>query len=381
MAIGGCATGGPRPPDTLRSLADASNPAGSVPLLEMDITNKVFVEWYLSSLGQAAEDLIALSSSAEARKEAALLRFMQGTSAYAIAAGPNPYVQLLNLVALITLERLEWIEEGRARAIFGANAPILEDVLREADERAWQRAETYMTPEEVTHLDEVIRHWREENPDLRSLSFIRMADFAHELAVSMTSFQEDRGILSRIAETNREIDEARLLGERALYLAERSPLLLGWRVEAIVSDLMTQPDLAGMWEGLDEIIGTAGDLESRLGRLETILETLPSELILTLSSQTELENALLTVAAAGPFLEELEPAVLGLEESIGRIANLADEIEATYTPEFFQGQADLAAQRLVREAKGLILMGTLCAAALLVLFFVLLRLSRIRREQ
>lgn len=88
-----------------------------------------------------------------------------------------------------------------------------------------------------------------------------------------------------------------------------------------------------------------------------------------------LENALLTVAAAGPFLEELEPAVLSLEESIGRIANLADEIEATYTPEFFQGQADLAAQRLVREARGLILPGTLCPAALLVLFFVLLWLD------
>lgn len=232
-------------------------------------------------------------------------------------------MQLLDLVALITLERLEWIEEGRAVEVFGEeNAPILEAVLHEADERVWRRARTYMTQDEVAHLEEVIRHWREQNPELRSLSFIRMADFAHELATSMTAFREDRGILGRIAETNREIDEARLLGERAMYLAERSPLLLGWRVEAIVSDLMTHPDLTGLWEGLDEITATASELEGRLGRLEGILEELPTELIVTLSERTRIQEALNTVAGVGPILDEPAPATLGLEQSITRIRDL-----------------------------------------------------------
>ncbi len=340
----------------------------------MDITNKVFVEWYLSTLGQAVEDLIEGNPSVEARREAALLRFRQGASAYAIAAGPNPYVQLLNLVALLTLERLQWIEEGRARDVFGDRAPILEAALLEADERVWQRAETYMTPPEVTHLEEVIRSWREQNPELRSLSFIRMADFAHELAASMSSFQERRGILSRIAETNREIDEARLLGERAMYLAKRSPLLLGWRVEAIVSDLMTHPDLAGAWEKLDEITVTALDLESRLGHLETLLAALPTELVVTITEETQLEEALSAVASVGPLLDELTPAVLGLEQSLTRVASLVDEMEATYTPEFLRAEADRGAQRLVDEARGLIFLATLCCAALLVLHFVLRRL-------
>ena len=378
FALSGCATGGRLPADTLRSLGDAGVTSGSVPLLEMDITNKVFVEWYLSNLGQAADELVATTPSSEARKEAALLRFQQGSSAYAIAAGPNPYIQLLNLVALIHLERIEWIDEGRAREIFGDQAPVLESVLREADDRAWDRARSYMTPEEVSHLEEVISHWREQNPDLLSLSFIRMADFAHELAVSMTSFQEDRGILSRIAETNREIDEARLLGERAMYLAERSPLLLGWRVEAIVSDLMTHPDLTGLWEGLDEITGTAVSLEARLGHLEAVLEGLPADVIIALSEETQLQEALNTVASVGPFLDELGPAFLNLEQSIDRIAQLADEIETTYTPEFLRTEADRGAKRLVREARGLILLATLCGAALMVLFFMLRSLVKRR---
>lgn len=371
LTVSGCVTGGRAPADTLRSLSDAGEVSGSTPLMEMDLTNKVFVEWYLSTLAQAAGNLIERAPSAEARKEAALLRFEQGTSAYAIAAGPNPYVQLLNLVALIELERVEWIEEGRAREIFGDQAPILEDALLVADQRIWRRARTYMTPLEVAHLEEVIRSWREQNPDLRSLSFIRMGDFAHELAASMTSFREDRGILGRITETNREIDEARLLGERALYLVERSPMLLGWRVEAIVSDLMTHPDLAGVWEGLDQITGTAADLETRLGHLESVLESLPAEVIVTLSQETQLREALSTVASVGPLLDETAPAILRLEESIGRIAALVDEIETTYSPEFLRGEADRGTQRLVREARGLIILATLCGAALLLLYFIL----------
>lgn len=371
LVIHGCATGGRPSPDTLRSLADAGDATGSVPLLEMDITTKGFVEWYLSALGQAADELVDRAPSAEARKQAALLRFEQGTSAYAIAAGPNPYVQLMNLVALIHLEQIEWVEEGRAREVFGDHAPILEAVLSEADERAWRRADTYMTPQEVSHLRDVIYSWREQNPELRSLSFIRMADFAHELARSMTAFSEDRGILGRIAETNREIDEARLLGERAMYLAERSPLLLGWRVEAIVSDLMTHPDLEGVWEGLDDITATAVNLEARLGRLEEVLEGLPAEVIVTLSEETRLQEALTTVAAAGPVLEELTPAILSLEESLGRIAAIVDEIEGTYTPEFLRAEADRGARRLVQEARGLIFLATLCLAGLMVLFFLL----------
>jgi hypothetical protein len=348
----------------------------------MDITNKVFVEWYLSTLGQATEDLIQESSSAAARREAAVLRFMQGSSAYAIAAGPNPYIQLLDLVALITLEKVEWVEEGRARAIFGIDqAPILEAAFLEADERIWRRAEAYLTPGEVSHLRDVILNWREQNPDLRSLSFIRLSDFAHELAVSMSAFREDRGLLGRIAETNREIDEARLLGERAMYLAERSPILLGWRVEAIASDLMTHPDLAGVWEGLDDVIGTASDLEGRLGHLESILEALPTELILTLSEETQLREALDAVSLLGPFLSELAPAVLGLEQSINRIAALADKIDGTYTPDFLRAEADRGAQRLVREIRGLLLLATLCGAALLILHFALKMLGRGRERR
>jgi hypothetical protein len=103
-------------------------------------------------------------------------------------------VQLLGLVALITLEHLEWIDEGRAVKAFGEEGgPILEAVLQEADERVWGRAWTYMTPDEVAHLEKVIRHSREQNPELRSLSFIRMADFAHELPMSISAFREDRG--------------------------------------------------------------------------------------------------------------------------------------------------------------------------------------------
>jgi hypothetical protein len=90
----------------------------------------------------------------------------------------------------------------------------------------------------------------------------------------------------------------------------------------MVSDLMTHPDLTGLWKGLDEIPVTALESEGRPGRLESILEELPTELIVTLSERTRLQDALNAVAGVGPILDDPAPATLGLEQSITRIRDL-----------------------------------------------------------
>lgn len=375
----GCASGGPPPTDPPTTLADAAGPSGSVPLLEMEITNRAFVEWYLSRIAEATEDLIAGDPSAEVRREAATLRFMQGSSAYAIAAGPNPYAQLIDLVALITLSHVQWNEEGLAREIFTDQAAVLESAIDEAYARVWTRAERYMTPEEIAHLNDVIRAWRVANPDLRSLSFVRMTEFARELAVAMDTFREDRGLFGRIAETNREIDEARLLGERALFLMERSPLLLGWRVDAIVSDLMTHPDLADAWGDIEEISDAASGLDQRLARLESLFATLPTDFVMALSEETHLEEALRTIVRVAPAFEELPASASGVEASLARMVALVDSLESTYTPASMRSQADLASARVVSEARSLILLATGCGAGLILLYFGLGMVVR-RRE-
>ncbi len=369
ILLGACASSGSDVEVQPSSLADAARPDGTAPLLEMEITNRAFVEWYLSRIGQATEELVVGNPSVEARREASAFRFMQGTSAYAIAAGPNAYVQLLDLVALITLAQLQWNDEGLAVEVFQDRAPVLQAAIGEAHGRVWERAERYMTPDEIAHLEEVIRTWRTDNPDLRSLSFVRMTEFAHELAVAMETFREDRGIFGRMAETNREIDEARLLGERALYLMERSPLLLGWRMDAVVSDLMTHPEVADTWDRIDGISLAASGLDQRLGRLEALFAELPDELVLTLAEETRLREALSGLVELTPLLAEVPGAATGIEASLARIVALADRLEATYSPDAVRGQVDVVSARAVAEARGLILLAAACGAGLILLYF------------
>ena len=369
MLLWGCASSGADPGTQPSSMADAARPMGSAPLLEMEITNRAFVEWYLSRIGQATEEILAGNPSVEARREASVFRFMQGTSAYAIAAGPNAYVQLLDLVALITLAQLQWNGEGHAVEVFQERAPVLQTAIEDAHGRVWERAERYMTPGEIDHLEEVIRTWRTNNPDLRNLSFVRMTEFAHELAVAMETFQEDRGIFGRMAETNREIDEARLLGERALYLMERSPLLLGWRIDAVVSDLMTHPEVAGAWDRIDGITLAATGLDGRLGRLEALFGELPDELVLTLAEETRLREALVGLEELTATMAELPATAAGIETSIARMVALADRMEATYSPDAVRGQVDVVSARAVSEARGLILLAAACGAGLILLYF------------
>jgi hypothetical protein len=73
MAIGYPSRLASGPAEEPRSPADAGDVSGSVPLMEMDLTNKVFLEWYVRALGQAAEDLIAVEASPVSRRAAALM--------------------------------------------------------------------------------------------------------------------------------------------------------------------------------------------------------------------------------------------------------------------------------------------------------------------
>src|SRR5581483_3213637 len=92
---------------------------------------------------QAAKD----NPDYEARKQALRLKLHSSTSVYDIAASPNPLGQLLDLCVVVTLQKMNWVEEGRAQKILGTDhsAPVIK-IFSDAYVEVWELAVIFLPP-------------------------------------------------------------------------------------------------------------------------------------------------------------------------------------------------------------------------------------------
>lgn len=161
-----------------------------------------------------------------------------------IAVGPNPRVAMLDLLVLASLQAwaLEhtWAGNGIPVSMVGPAKARLNAARAEMV----GKASRFLTEAQLRELDRLIDAWIRAHPRQVLVSFVRLADFAsdrNELAL------EDRrlanGLLKEADEVTSAIDDARLLGERALWYAARYPYVLGQQAELAslrVTDIVSQ---------------------------------------------------------------------------------------------------------------------------------------------
>ena len=149
-----------------------------------------------------------------------------------IAVGPNPRVAMLDLLVLATLQTWALEHTWAGNGIPGNLVGPAKERLAEARGEMMSKASRFLTAEQLRELDRLINAWIEAHPRQVLVSFVRLSDFAsdrNELTL------EDRklayGLLKEVDEVTSAIDDARLLGERALWYAARYPYVIGQQAE------------------------------------------------------------------------------------------------------------------------------------------------------
>jgi signal transduction histidine kinase len=122
-------------------------------------------------------------------------------------------------------------------------------------------------------LESLIADWRRENPNQYRVERVRLMDFAqHAGRVEEERAKAAGGILSNVKQATQTVDQALLLGERAVFMAHRMPFLvrLQGRVGAreMLSDAVSElrsptSELMGRAEGLEPMVGTLTTLVER----------------------------------------------------------------------------------------------------------------------
>ena len=201
----------------------------------------------------------------------------QATSAFTIAAGSNPELNVIDMLVFATLSRMV-IEDRWVGEIYGARAEGLLAAHRALESRAWSFAPSLLSPVQIKELRSGIEAWHRENPLGRAVPFIHLEDIAFVTNATLTGTTSSGSIfsflgidpLSNLDPAVREIAQTRQLAERAVYYAQRAPKLISMEAQRLAFELAMTPESVRLLQNADRVGGaaqTAGNLAADLPRL------------------------------------------------------------------------------------------------------------------
>ena len=191
------------------------------------------------------------------------------TSAITNASQMNPEIGLLDMVTMVTLQRMISETPEIASVAGDRNAKIITGTLRELEERIWGVAELALTRQQVRDLRKLIEEWRMLHPDERHVAFIRFDDFAKSrMKDAFNEIIQRGGLLGPVNEAVRELHESRMMAERGLFLLERMPMIMQWEEQLFALEMLYQPETIRLLTDITSGVGT-------LNEFKDVIEDLP----------------------------------------------------------------------------------------------------------
>ena len=143
---------------------------------ELQIAMMSFADSWASHINEAAALLVKRVATPEVRYHATDFRLYAMAAAYDIAASPYPGPALLDMLVLVSLNRMVW-EEYWMPKVYGQPAADLVATLQQLEEDIWELAAKVLTPVQRQELRDLLRAWRDKYPDKTRVNFIRFSDF------------------------------------------------------------------------------------------------------------------------------------------------------------------------------------------------------------
>ena len=238
---------------------------------ELQIALMSFADSWGSHINETTALLVQRVATPAVRHHVSAFRLYAMAAGYDIAASPYPGPALLDMLVLVTLNRMVW-EEHWMPKVYGQPAADLVATLRQLEGDIWDLAAKVLTPAQRQELRDLLRAWRDKYPDKTGVSFVRFSDFG-ELGrkPSLEQARKAGGLLAPVKQAVQAADEIRLLGERALYLVVRMQELLASRAEYTVQNLLTTPEIA-------QLLSDVTAFREVSNRYAELFETLPAQL-------------------------------------------------------------------------------------------------------
>lgn len=341
---------------TLFGCATASAPAQSTDELRSRIRLSALLLDASDTASVAFDNEVALALLAKASPlelySYMMSRAIATANIRALALGPDPAGALVDLYVYSDLAL--WACENRVRAkpttplvpcsaTFGVFRAEIVRIARE-----------FMAPDKLATVDAAVAEWKRAHEGQVAVGLIRLADLADATGTApVVMAQVAPSMFSPVTEAAQQLEEVRILGYQALWLASRLPTSVGWQLDAtaygIISSGPATQALASV-SSLDESLAAAHQGLARLAESNAELANRAEGLTDRIGA---LESAVATLGTG------LASNLGGVSTSVGDLATEARELDG----------ADELATRVVRQATwsgiGLIAFATVSLAVVL----------------
>ena len=276
-----------------------------------------------------------------------------------VAVGPNPSVAIMDMLVLCSLET--WALEHHWA---GFGIPLEAGLagakqLAKARDSLWEQAADHLKAPELARLRTLIDAWIARHPDQGIVSFVRLSDFASDRnQLTLAERAEAGGLLAELTDVSVAVDDARLLGERALWYSSRYPYVLGQQAE------MTALRLT---QNISNQVAV---------QREAILGGVAKEREAIISSMTDQERTLTpvlaeargTIAEARALSGELQKVIAAIDGLVARFDNTRSDGKSLSIADLESlvreaGTSAAEARKLIEASSGLVQSDRLPAAA------------------
>lgn len=340
-------------PSEARALADARQVQAQV----MDFADELSLR-----LAESIDVIEGSSQRVDARIVAHRLKYTVAHGATIIAAAQNPRIALVDMYVMIKIQR-DLLGRNIVPQYFPNEGQRLAELFATSEREIRRLAERALTPENLQTIDEIIADWLEENPDRVYAGYVRLSEFS--AARQVTALQSGQGRsgnvlgflaldpLAGLDPTTREIEQARLLAERAFFYMQRMPMLISWQAELLVIDTVSEPESRQVLSNVQSLTSSVEQITRELDELHAELPGIISserraileELTRALDEQRELaiDQALAGISDERRALidqlaeqeEQLRPMIAELRGTVDSATALSDSVRST-TEQFEQ---------------------------------------------
>ena len=239
-----------------------------------------FADEYVGRIAVPIRALQQSTDNADDRLAAQNWLLSQATAAYIIASGPSPVVNTVDMIVLATLSRLV-IDEAWVKQRFGERAVPVRDEYGRLEPYTLTLAQGVLTPAQLAELQKVVMDWREQNPHVTSIAYMRFSHITSTLTQRTPGASAaPSGLFNRLGldpfssldPAVREIAQTRELGERTVYYAQRLPNLLDMQVERLTYQFAVMPETRRLLANADNIAAAASATGSVVGELPGLID-------------------------------------------------------------------------------------------------------------
>ncbi len=229
------------------------------------------------------------------RAEALNLKLAFSSNVYAVATGSNALASLVDMLVLTTISRIR-TEKYWLPKVYGESArPILE-AMRDQESQTWEFAKTILTAEQLAELRASIESWRNERASRPTTvsTFVTIGLVAEvtkagrKKASSLPSgvfAMLDIDPLAGLDPATRELAQTRLFAERALYLGQRMPQLIGWQMELFTLKTASIPEIQQLLTNSTQLAASGDRLSRVVEEAPALLSSEREKIVAALKSQ------------------------------------------------------------------------------------------------